>query len=97
MIWRFGEYLYNFQGSNDRKSDDDASGMGIDMPNLDHAEEQVQLQQSLKQQEQHSGPVSQMPSLDGDDSSHRTQTQHKANIGTHTHHINEFPFKVIFW
>ncbi len=50
--------------------------MGIDMPNLDHAEEQEQLQQSLEQQEQHSGPVS-MPSLDddGDDSSHPSNTE----------------------
>lgn len=50
--------------------------MGIDMPNLDHADEQEQLQQSLEQQEQHSGPVS-MPSLDddGDDSSHPSNTE----------------------
>lgn len=46
------------------------------MPNLDHADDQEQLQQSLEQQEQHSGPVS-MPSLDddGDDSSHPSNTE----------------------
>lgn len=46
------------------------------MPNLDHGEDQEHLQQSLEQQEQHSGPVS-MPSLDddGDDSSHPSNTE----------------------
>ncbi|KAJ6643006.1 Zinc finger protein [Pseudolycoriella hygida] len=64
------------EGSNDSKNDDEANRMGIDMPNLDHADDQAQLRQSLEQQEQHSGPVS-MPSLDddGDDSSHPSNTE----------------------
>ncbi|XP_037046791.1 uncharacterized protein LOC119081732 [Bradysia coprophila] len=61
------------EGSNDGKNDEEANRMGIDMPNLDHADDQ---EQNLEQQEQHSGPVS-MPSLDddGDDSSHPSNTE----------------------